>query len=401
MSRRIIIIGGPRVGKSTLSEKLRNELGIETLRCSHDVEHLGWSESSDFASKWFDEPGDWIIEGVQMARALRKWLAANPDKPLDADILTLHHPWETRLPGQESMTKGVFTVFREIQGELIKRGARIHKLKTPDDAIAILQVSDADKTEERQAMPVPLKRKLTKEEFDKLSDAQKELYVDPGNNGSYVLDAEPDEDTEPLKTALEREKAAAAAAKRATDDLVAKFKDVDPEEYKTLKQAATEASREGKRNENDWEGWKETFLKEKEKSDEAYGDQIRKRDERIQTFLLDNRIAQAALEGGVRKKLIPHVVKNTKELFRLDANENIEVLDDNKNPLSVSIDAFFKDKYAQDYPEYYEPTGQGGSGASNNGSNGSRGGARVISVTDQAALNSNLADIAAGKAVVQ
>jgi hypothetical protein len=62
--------------------------------------------------------------------------------------------------------------------------------------------------------------------------------------------------------------------------------------------------------------------------------------------------------------------------------------------------AFFKDKYSTEFPEYYEPTGNGGSGASNNGS-GSRGGARVISPTDQAGMNGNLADIASGKVIVQ
>lgn len=412
MPRRVVIIGGPRVGKTTLSGKLIEEFGISTLHTSQELEGLfpanqsngeNWSKSSEHASKWFDEPGDWICEGVQMARALRKWLKANPDKPLDVDLFLLRQPMVPQRDGQKSMMKGVETVFREIERDLIKRGARVHKLKDPNDAIDIYR-SAVPVNSDAEAVPMALKRKLTKEEFDKLSDAQKELYTDPGNNGSYVLDAEPDEDTEPLKAALEREKQAALDAKKAAADAaksLEKYKGMDAEEYKRLKAAAEEAARNGKKEEGDWEGWKKTFLDEKEVEIQALQAEIQKRNERIQTFLLDNRIAQAALEGGVRKKLVPHVVKNTKPFFRLDAQEEIEVLDERGNPISVTIDAFFKDKYVQDFPEYYEPTGNGGSGASSSSSNGSRGGARVISVTDQTALNSNLADIASGKAVVQ
>jgi hypothetical protein len=410
MARRVIVLGGPRTGKSTLGERLQSELSIPTLHTSLELEDLfpvdqpeSWSRQSEHASKWFDDPGDWICEGVQMARALRKWLKANPDKPLDADVVLLRQPMVPQRDGQKAMMKGVETVFKEIQGELEKRGARIAKLKSPDDAIDMFRSAvpiDSDSDSDAEAVPVALKRKLTKEEFDKLSDAHKELYKDPGNNGNYVLDAEPDEETEPLKTALEREKAAAAAAKKTADDLAAKYKDTDPEEYKRLKAAADEAAREGKKTEGDWEGWKKTFIDEEARKLAAKDEEITGLKTRVQTFLLDNKISQAALESGVRKKLLPHVVTNTKQHFRLDQSENIEVLDEHGNPINVSIEAFFKDKYSTEFPEYYEPTGNGGSGASNNGS-GSRGGARVISSTDQAGMNGNLADIASGKVIVQ
>jgi hypothetical protein len=136
--RRVVILGGPRVGKTTLSDRLKDELQIWTVRHSDDIKHLGWSESSAEASKWFNESGEWICEGVQMARALRKWLLANPNTPLDADVITLNRPFETLLKGQDSMTKGVWTVFREIEAELRQRGARIHNLVNPNDAITII-----------------------------------------------------------------------------------------------------------------------------------------------------------------------------------------------------------------------------------------------------------------------
>lgn len=136
--RRIVIVGGPHVGKTTLANRLKSDYGFSKTFHSDDVKHLGWSESSEHASKWFDESGEWVIEGVQMARALRKWLKANPDTSLDADVVVLSQSFDELLPGQVSMAKGVQTVMREIEPELKRRGARVHRLSSPDDVIELL-----------------------------------------------------------------------------------------------------------------------------------------------------------------------------------------------------------------------------------------------------------------------
>lgn len=141
MAKRILIIGGPRVGKSTLSLVLQERLGISVLHKSHDIEDLGWHESSDAAALWFSEP-EWIIEGVQMARGLRKWLNAHPGEPLDCDIIYLSRPFVKLLPGQASMTKGVKSVFDEIEREVKRRGARIHRLNHPDEASKLYQTHE-------------------------------------------------------------------------------------------------------------------------------------------------------------------------------------------------------------------------------------------------------------------
>lgn len=135
MSRRIVILGGPHVGKTTLSTRL----GIDNVHHSDDIKHLGWSESSEAASEWFNQQGEWVAEGVQMARALRKWLRANPGKALDVDIVKLSKPFDQLVQGQQSMAKGIETVFAEIESDLIKRGARIHRLANPNDAIGLFR----------------------------------------------------------------------------------------------------------------------------------------------------------------------------------------------------------------------------------------------------------------------
>lgn len=120
---RLIIAGGPGVGKTTLTAKLTRD-GL-VVHSSDEIRDLGWSESSLKASLWFDAPGPWLCEGVAMPRAIRKWLARNPDsKPSDA-ILWLAHPVEERSRGQHVMALGCATVWAEIRPELVKRGVTL------------------------------------------------------------------------------------------------------------------------------------------------------------------------------------------------------------------------------------------------------------------------------------
>lgn len=176
MPRRIVILGGPHTGKTTLSKRLHTECGISNVRHSDDIKHLGWSESSAAAAEWFNDQGEWVCEGVQMARALRKWLAANPDTPLDIDIITLSKPFDALLKGQESMAKGVFKVFSEIQSELVERGAQIHRLKDPNDAIKLFSLggsmgeeNEEGKEKENGKEVAGLKKRLDKHQGDAMA----------------------------------------------------------------------------------------------------------------------------------------------------------------------------------------------------------------------------------------
>jgi hypothetical protein len=72
-----------------------------------------------------DAPGDWIVEGVSLPRALRKWLAANPTgKPCDK-IVFMAAPRIELIPGQVSMAKGIWKVWNEIVPELMARCVEI------------------------------------------------------------------------------------------------------------------------------------------------------------------------------------------------------------------------------------------------------------------------------------
>lgn len=120
---RIAITGPPRTGKSMLALALSDD-----ARSTDAFRELGWSEQSAAASEWFDEPGDLVVEGVAVPRALRKWLAANPEgRPVD-EIHFLDQPFEKLSDGQRRMGKGVRTVLAEIADELRERGVEIHGL---------------------------------------------------------------------------------------------------------------------------------------------------------------------------------------------------------------------------------------------------------------------------------
>ena len=83
---RVVIAGGPRTGKTTHANKLGAESGARVRHTDDLIGRLEWSAASQEVSQWFDEPGPWIVEGVAVPRAVRKWLAAHPskkDKPFE------------------------------------------------------------------------------------------------------------------------------------------------------------------------------------------------------------------------------------------------------------------------------------------------------------------------------
>jgi dephospho-CoA kinase len=123
---RICITGGPRTGKTTRAD-MSGGISGPVLHTDALIQTHAWSEASQVVSEWFGDPGPWVIEGVAVPRALRKWLRAHPEgRPCDV-VLYLETPRVKLTPGQATMAAGVATVFREIEGELAQRGVHIAK----------------------------------------------------------------------------------------------------------------------------------------------------------------------------------------------------------------------------------------------------------------------------------
>lgn len=134
---RIVILGGPRTGKTTLAEELHRQqmaawgrpiVDIEgpLLRHSDDEIDRRWSEASARVARYLDDPGPWIIEGVALARALRKWREAHPGEPPPVDrVIRLTAPYVELTKGQATMAKGEETVWREIEPWLVEHGVEV------------------------------------------------------------------------------------------------------------------------------------------------------------------------------------------------------------------------------------------------------------------------------------
>jgi hypothetical protein len=129
---RIVVAGGPLTGKTTLAKALheRRRVGDVDGRLLHTddlVGRMAWSESSLHVARLFDETAaPWVVEGVTAVRALRKWCRelhlgarAHGARPCDL-VLYLGEPVAAYdKPGQETMAKGCWTVWREVRQLLL------------------------------------------------------------------------------------------------------------------------------------------------------------------------------------------------------------------------------------------------------------------------------------------
>jgi len=128
---RIVILGGPRTGKTTLARQMIEGGAGDGMGVSlhaDDLIDLGWSEATQrIADSWFNEPGPWIIEGVALSRALRKWREAHPGEAPPVDrVIRLTTPHVELTKGQAAMAKGEETVWQEIAGWLLGEGVAIN-----------------------------------------------------------------------------------------------------------------------------------------------------------------------------------------------------------------------------------------------------------------------------------
>jgi hypothetical protein len=122
---RILVTGGPKVGKTTFAEELSNGGDPPVFHGDDLIGSHDWSKASEEISHWFDRTDDWIIEGVQVARALRKWFARNPTGLPADSIYHSNTPFVELNKGQAAMLKGHETVWNELQPEIAARGLPI------------------------------------------------------------------------------------------------------------------------------------------------------------------------------------------------------------------------------------------------------------------------------------
>lgn len=122
---RILVAGGPRTGKTAIALQLGAERACRVRHTDDLIGQHSWSDASALVAEWMDEPGPWIIEGVSIPRALRKWIGTHPHG-LPADVLYWGEAPKVPLtPGQRTMSIGCASVWLEVKETLITRGMRV------------------------------------------------------------------------------------------------------------------------------------------------------------------------------------------------------------------------------------------------------------------------------------
>jgi len=132
-SKRIIIAGGPRRGKSTLAKEYM-EMGYP-IYCGDPLSKVkdpiqgvtylpeGMPFSGDngpaqyILDNWLPLPGPWVMEGHIMPRVLSRWLENSKGSqqwPCDLIIILDRPALVPTVQGQESLHKGCMTVWNRI-----------------------------------------------------------------------------------------------------------------------------------------------------------------------------------------------------------------------------------------------------------------------------------------------
>lgn len=120
--QRVVIVGGPRCGKTTLA----GTLAVRPVRHTDDlVPTHEWSAASEVVATWLDKPGPWVVEGVATVRALRKWLEAH-STGTPCDVVHLRFdPFVPLTTRQQGMLEACRTVWLQVASTLVRRGVAL------------------------------------------------------------------------------------------------------------------------------------------------------------------------------------------------------------------------------------------------------------------------------------
>ena len=120
MSHLKLIAGGPNTGKTTAAgphARHTDDMGVDRAAFTKRVETL--AREIPYARG--------VIEGVIVPHALREALK-NPNQRFDGvEVEFLRAPKAPQTKGQQTMAKGIETVWNQVKPELVKRGAVVRE----------------------------------------------------------------------------------------------------------------------------------------------------------------------------------------------------------------------------------------------------------------------------------
>lgn len=128
MRSRILIAGLPKTGKTTLALRLGNSLSIPVRHADELNKTHAWSAQSLEVAAWMGVRSPWIIEGVTVVRAIRKWMNSSRDKPADV-IYWGSEPYLPLDDNQRRLGAGCATIWSGLLTELGKRNVEIRQVR--------------------------------------------------------------------------------------------------------------------------------------------------------------------------------------------------------------------------------------------------------------------------------
>jgi len=204
-----------------------------------------------------------------------------------------------------------------------------------------------------------LKRKLTKEAFDKLSEEMKGEYKEAGD--SFMLDIDGDEDTGALKRAKDRESQRARDAEKRAKDAEDRLADMDN----------VDAKKRG-----DIEGLEKSWNKKHEDMETSYKDKLSKKDVFIKNSLIDTVAREMAAKISTSPALILHHIKSRLTADLDGDTPSTKILDAAGQPSALSLAEFEKEIVSNaDFASIIIASKASGSGASNDGKQNTSGSA--------------------------
>jgi hypothetical protein len=200
---------------------------------------------------------------------------------------------------------------------------------------------------------------LEVESLDGLDEGVQQFYQQV-DDGKYRLAVDGLEDTDGLKSALEKER----KARREYEKKMKSLEDVDPDEYRQLKQQQQKAEEEKLQKEGEFEKLREKWSKEREQERQKYQEQVNELNRKLDTLYLDKEIERAALNAGVIPEDLEDVMAITKHrIKRADDGETIVVLDKDGEPSQSTLDKFFSQDFKEAKPKFYKSDVLPGSGS--------------------------------------